>query len=303
MSLILLRGRPFSPREIAARMPCVWLEPRQGLMWQENTGVTPTTSGGQTVGLNLDLSQGLSVGPELVTNGNFSNDTTTGWSGVNGCTISVTGGVLSANIANVGSSGFSSDTNISTRAGRYYKVTGMVRKTTYSGTGVVCYLGGVSLGTITLSSSFTEFSFYALRGSTGAINIEFTRSTAASGVIEFDNLSVCEIFGNHASQSTAANRPIYQVDANGRAYLEHNSTQFLTASLPDLGGGVFSSNGSIYWVTPTGMQSQHGQAISTSLSLPAANTNVYSCLVTPERLNAVYENKLGLYFLRLAGLL
>lgn len=46
----------FTPRELFSRMQGAWFEPRQGYMWQENTGVTPTTTGGQTIGKLVDLS-------------------------------------------------------------------------------------------------------------------------------------------------------------------------------------------------------------------------------------------------------
>ena len=45
----------FTPRELFARMQGAWFEPRQGYMWQENTGATATTTGGQTVGKLVDL--------------------------------------------------------------------------------------------------------------------------------------------------------------------------------------------------------------------------------------------------------
>ena len=43
-----------------------------------------------------------------------------------------------------------------------------------------------------------------------------------SSDITIDNISVRELPGNHFTQNTALNRPIYQVDAQGRGYLTHN---------------------------------------------------------------------------------
>ncbi len=54
----LLESAGFSPRQLFAALQGAWLEPKQGLIWQENTGVTPTTTGGQTIGLMLDQSGG-----------------------------------------------------------------------------------------------------------------------------------------------------------------------------------------------------------------------------------------------------
>ena len=51
------KRRPsFDPFQLFARgRRGAWLEPRTGYMWQENTGATPTTTGGQTVGKLVDL--------------------------------------------------------------------------------------------------------------------------------------------------------------------------------------------------------------------------------------------------------
>lgn len=52
----LLESAGFSPRQIFAALQGAWLEPTPGYIWQENTGVTPTTTGGQTIGKIADQS-------------------------------------------------------------------------------------------------------------------------------------------------------------------------------------------------------------------------------------------------------
>ena len=109
-------------------------------------------------------------------------------------------------------------------------------------------------------------------------------------------------YGYNATQSTAVNRPTLQISGD-KSFLRHDGTDVLTVQgLPALSGGNFSTNGSIYWVTPSGMQTLHGQTISTSLSLSGANSDVYGWIVTPERLNSVYETRLESHFRRLAWL-
>lgn len=53
---LLFAKRGFHPRQLFAALQGAWLEPTPGYIWQENTGVTPTTTGGQTIGKIADLS-------------------------------------------------------------------------------------------------------------------------------------------------------------------------------------------------------------------------------------------------------
>jgi len=83
----------FSPSELfASSEKGVWYDPSDFTTFYSNTaGTTAITAVEQPVGLMLDKSQGLVLGSEIVTNGNFSSGTT-GWSG-NG-NYSVVNGVL-----------------------------------------------------------------------------------------------------------------------------------------------------------------------------------------------------------------
>jgi hypothetical protein len=51
----------------------------EATLFQDTAGTTPVTTPGQTVALMLDKSKGLTLGPELVTNGDFSILTTDWW--------------------------------------------------------------------------------------------------------------------------------------------------------------------------------------------------------------------------------
>src|SRR3990167_8241272 len=66
----------------------IWLDPSDfTTMYQDSAGTTPVTAVEQSVGLILDKSKGLVLGPELVTNGGFDSDTT-GWTKLGNWTIS-----------------------------------------------------------------------------------------------------------------------------------------------------------------------------------------------------------------------
>jgi len=67
--------------------PGVWYDPSDfSTLYQDSAGTTPVTAVEQPVGLMLDKSKGLVLGPELVTNGTF--DTDTGWTKGTGWSIS-----------------------------------------------------------------------------------------------------------------------------------------------------------------------------------------------------------------------
>jgi len=117
-----------------------------------------------------------------------------------------------------------------------------------------------------------------------------------------DNVSVCQVLGNHAYQATAVNRPTFQLDSNSLPLVRHDATDYLTVSLPNLGGGVFSASGSVYFATPQGMSALHNQSMGTTYNLPAPSTDVYAWCVTPARLNAAQEAQLERYFIRQAGI-
>ena len=290
----------FTPREIAARMPCAWFErpADPGIAFTTNIGDV-AASAGSTVGLLLDRSQDLALGPELVANGTFDGNVNN-WGAVDGnSVISWDNGRLLSTTSAGATGAFQS---VSTSVGKLYRVS----FTIIGGTSAVKF----RINNATSSGFLYESSEIAAGNSlTATIHHVATQTTirpyirnSSAGTVYADNISVREVLGYHAPQVTAANRPTLQISGN-TSFLRHDGTDVLTVTgLPALSGGNFSTTGSIYWVTPSGMQALHGQTISTSLSLPGANSDVYGWIVTPERLNSVYETKLELYFRRLAGL-
>ena len=77
--------QPFSPSDLfAAGEQGAWYDPSDlTTMFQDRAGTTPVTADGQTVGLILDKSKGLVLGPELIQiRGIYSrNGTTSGTDG------------------------------------------------------------------------------------------------------------------------------------------------------------------------------------------------------------------------------
>lgn len=195
----------------AASEQGVWFDPSDlNTLFHDINGVTPVTAAGQPVGLMLDKSKGLSLGSELITNGDFSNGLT-GWllTGVGNTTV-VSGGV--AQISGTSSVGlrFASIMTL----GNTYRISLRIRRT--SGSAGVFYTPTIATAP-TLTTEWQTVTFYAVAAN---VNFEVGISGTATGtVVEVDDISVKLLAGNHATQSTAASRPTYNVDGTGRPYL------------------------------------------------------------------------------------
>jgi hypothetical protein len=163
-------------------------------MFQNSSGTTPVTAVEQPVGLLLDKSQGLVLGPNLALNSDFATDTV--WTKGTGITIG--GGVCSFLSAPSGQNVSQGGATI----GKYYKVTFTV--VSYSAGGFRATRGSVvgsSPGTYTdiiLAASVNDFSIRAISTTTG----------------ELDNVTFQLLPGNHATQATSASRPVLSARVN-----------------------------------------------------------------------------------------
>lgn len=162
-------------------------------MFGDTAGSTPVTGVGQSVGLVLDESRGLALGPELVTNGDFSGGAT-GWTVPAGWAI--TGG---AAVASTTSASIISLSPLV--AGRTYRVEFDVVSYT---SGTLFVRVGAGAAATTTSSGRKSFTLTA----SSTAGVEFYGGTVAASI---DNISVREIPGNHATQATAGSRVLTQV--------------------------------------------------------------------------------------------
>lgn len=174
----------------------LWYDPSDmSTMLQTDSSSLPAVIG-QPVGTILDKSQGLKLGSERITNGNFNTDTN--WSKATGWSIA--SGVASAD--NISGKNLTQG-NLGLVANAVYEVTFTVA--TISSGSVLVRFGG---STAVSSSAYTEAGTYKaiLRANASSTTFAVRGQGGFTGTI--DNVSLKKIEGNHARQITSDKRPI-----------------------------------------------------------------------------------------------
>lgn len=184
-------------------------------LYQDSVGTTPVTAAGQPVGLMLDKSKGLVLGDELF------KDTSVVFSGGSSRVSPNVYRIYSANgtFSNLVQ-------NPTTVVGKTYLVEYTVDSITTVGLGVVVdWVGGVIHTTVGRKRQI-------LTATTTAFSIK-RAGTACD--IQVSDISVRELPGNHAYQSTAAARPMLRKNATtGANYLDlDGSDDFLLTNSID----------------------------------------------------------------------
>jgi hypothetical protein len=227
-STTILSRLGFSPSALFANGEVgVWYDPSPETTFTDTAGTTPATVG-SAVALMLDKSKGLVLGPELVTNGDFE-DGATGWT--IGAGWSVTGGKLSAN-ATTGQSVFQ-------------PIVEFAKRYTFSFT-VESISGTLLVGPGTSRVSVTQpgqYQFTISNAINDGIVSRFNLTAGGALVATIDNISVRELPGFHAVQSTAAARPILaRVPASGRRNLLTRTEEFDNAAWVKAAGVTVTGN-------------------------------------------------------------
>ena len=187
-------GSPFSPLSLfSGGAPGAWYDPSDlTTLFTDSAGTTPVTAVEQPVGLMLDKSQGLVLGPEVAVNGDFATDTA--WTKTTGWTIS--GG--SANFSGSNDRQLTQSTLVS---GKNYFYT--VTATNVSGGKFCVWDSGTAAFKFFEGWTGTQTFTGIIRSSTNTLAIY-----ASTGSFSIDNISVKELPGNHAFQATSASRPV-----------------------------------------------------------------------------------------------
>lgn len=179
----------------------IFLDPSDySTMYQDLAGTVPITDVEQPVALALDKSQGLALGPELIPNGTFASDAS-GWQANNS----------GANIAQSNGTAIYENTSdwsyVRLKPGLYLPV-GSYRIQfdilDFSHTATMHIGAGVNGNNVPGSGSFA----YIYHHIGGPLEIQIRPQSTGLGSITIDNISVREIKGNHAYQTTASKRPV-----------------------------------------------------------------------------------------------
>lgn len=204
-SAALMGGAAWSPAALFdGGLPGHWpggYDPAAGRIWQDAAGTTPTTTFGQPVGLVLDQSQGLVLGPELFTDQPSIIDNSGG-----GATVVHTASTRTVQVtaAGVNTSYPRLQVSVGATVGKRYAVSGRID-------------GGrtnVNLVRFALSGPDNNFTYDPQTGvfrgkqvaGTSPV-IEIHMNGTQLGTVTIAELSVRELPGNHASQATALSRP------------------------------------------------------------------------------------------------
>lgn len=214
----------------------VWYDPSDlTTLYQDAAGTTQVTAVERPVGLMLDKSKGLVLGPELVTNGDFSNGMT-GWT-PSGCTQQVVENELEITTTVPGF--ISSDTTITTVIGKTYKYTANIRRNQASGLARITVVGIID-GSPIISLTPTSVSIVFRAVSTTTTIRVGAYNTTINDKFSYSVASVRELPGNHAFQTTSTKRPVLSArvnlltkteDISDAAWLKSNTTPATAQSL------------------------------------------------------------------------
>jgi len=191
-----------------------WYDPSDNpTMFQESTGITPVTAVEQAVGLILDKSKGLVLGPEL-----FSNQAGTFLNTTGGATTTYTSATQTVSVTVAGSnSEFPRlQIDVGMTVGRTYLVSGRIDGTRT----------GLSRVRLATSGTANDLSYNSATGViqgrvvAAASTVEFLWNGTVTGDRNIATLSVRELAGNHAFQSTSASRPTLRARYNLLTYSE-----------------------------------------------------------------------------------
>ena len=233
-------------------------------LYQDAAGTTPAFAPGDPVGLMLDKSKGLVLGPELITNGGF--DTDTSW----------TKDPLSSGIPWMISGGRASISGSQTSATDMYQALTVVSGRFYelafdyvSGAGLLTLqaralniASGVNISVSPAAGTRVRMLFST---SGTPANVTFRAGGGVSAII--DNISVRELPGYHATQSVAASRPtLARHPKGGRRNLLTQTENFADA--------VWSKQNTA--VAGQSVTTTTADLLTTSATIPAGANITYS---------------------------
>lgn len=198
-------------------------------MFQDAAGTLPVYAPGQgqvdpPVGLLLDKRPGLVRGPELLMNGDFAaGNASWGVAGANAThVVDFTGGACRYKSDTTSPVLIVSQGSLSIVAGSWYEVTVVVSSWT-SGSIKTDTLNGAAPSGLVLASSAGTFRAIGLATASPSV-FSFLRNSANVD-LTIDSISIRELSGNHAYQTTTTSRPTLSARYNQLTGTESLATQ------------------------------------------------------------------------------
>ena len=184
-------------------------------LFQDSAGTTPVTAVEQFVGLQLDKSKGLVLGPDIIVNGDYSAGTAN-WTafGTNLPTLSAANNQLTVSLAGPSGSAGAYQA-ITTVIGKWY----IVRAPQINLTGVSPRLrvgttiDGSENANVIVSNNSNSGAIFLATSTTTYISLRATLNTAGVNVI-WGPVSTRELPGNHRYAPASGNRPIWSKRVN-----------------------------------------------------------------------------------------
>ena len=248
----------------------IWVPDSKSGAYTDSAGTAPVTALADVMGLVLD---GVgTVGPNLVTNGSFDSGIT-GWTASGNAALSHQAGRM--RVERTDAAGYpAGQQTIALVSGKTYRLTcdyqnpsGLALYASFNG--IDQSLGASLSGSISLVLTAT--------GATTSVQVGIRLTPGTVGqYIDFDNIIVKEIQGNHASQSTTASKPLL-TRVPKRLGPEMITSQDLTTWVS---GGVFGNWGESTATANTITASGVGGSRHVRLTCEPGKTYRFSASVT-----------------------
>lgn len=180
-------------------------------LFQDSAGTTAIAAG-QGIGLVLDKSQGGARGSELVSNGTFDAN-------IDGWEIDAAGAAISWSAGRIvvtsDANGFKAGRQaVPTVIGKTYIATARKTGGTATAGKLYVYSGSAELGRHAYTSSAERALQVVFTATTTSTFVKLFTDTA-SATSEWDDISVRELPGNHATQTATASKPLWQTTYSG----------------------------------------------------------------------------------------
>jgi len=221
--LTSLTVRDFKPNHLFENNEVgAWYDPSDlSTLFQDPEGTIPVTQDGQPVGLMLDKSKEIELLSELISNGEFTTDTTD-WSAHN-AVLSIENGTIKVDdSANAGDNSSAQQQLTGLVIGKSYILSGQIVSSNNSGN-IVLWQEGENTSVTNNASFILAYGAQEFNGS-GVFTATGTTATIglvsnSVGITYFDNISASELNGIHGRQSVSTRRLTY-TDSPDRLLLD-----------------------------------------------------------------------------------